>query len=112
MEVWMRSHGLIDERSLALARAIVSHIDADPGHAGLEHARATCARWLAGGAPDSVSEWSVILGRDWPEIRAVLLDDSEDGRRRRQSNPFCGILGREERRAIYKEYRLRDTLSA
>ena len=38
----MRTHQQIDERSVALARAIVEKIDRDPARHGLEKARATC----------------------------------------------------------------------
>jgi hypothetical protein len=46
-----------------------------------------------------------ILSRDWPEVRGILLDDSEEGRRMRQSDPFCGILTPAERWEIYREFR-------
>jgi hypothetical protein len=45
----------------------------------------------------------VILQRSWPEIRTNLLDDSEEGRRLRQNDPFCGILTPVERWEIYRE---------
>jgi hypothetical protein len=37
-------------------------------------------------------------------VRAVLLDESDEGQRLRQSDPFCGILTPEERWKIYREY--------
>lgn len=103
--VAMKTHEQIEERSLALARAIVSRIDADPGRAGLDKARATCRRWLEERPLPVLREWLEILDRPWEEIRAVLLDPSEEGRRLRQSDPFCGILTPGERWAIYRAYR-------
>jgi len=44
-----------------------------------------------------------ILQRPWPEIRSIRLDDSEEGTRLRQSDPFCGILTAAERWEIYRE---------
>ena len=44
-----------------------------------------------------------ILERPWAEIRSILLDDSEEGRRLRQNDPFCGVLTPAERWDIYRE---------
>ncbi len=100
----MKTHQEIDERSLAMARAIVARIDADPGRAGLEKARTTCKRWLDRGGGPAVREWLNILEGSWEEVRRVLLDDSEEGKRLRQSSPFCGILTPRERWAIYRQF--------
>lgn len=87
-----------------MARAVVARIDADPKCAGLERARATCRRWMAQGIA-AAAEWARLLDtRPWEEIRRLLLDPSENGRRRRQNSPFCGILSPKERWAIYREF--------
>ena len=39
-----------------------------------------CARWVEQGNVPA-KEWLEILRRPWPEIRAILLDDSEESRR-------------------------------
>jgi hypothetical protein len=100
----MKSHAQIDARSLAMARAIVSRIDQDPDRDGLAHARATCERWFRACPAPAVKEWLAILERPWEQVREVLLDESEDGRRLRQSDPFCGILSAVERWQIYREF--------
>jgi hypothetical protein len=100
----MKTHEEIDQRSLAMARRIVDRIDRDPGRAGLEKARANCSRWFAIRPEPAIAEWSQILRKPWEEIRTILLDDSEEGRRLRQSDPFCGILTQVERWAIYREF--------
>ena len=87
-----------------MARAVAERIDADPQRCGLDRARAVCQRWAERTASPAVLEWAAILRRPWPEIRAVLLDPSEEGRRLRQSGPFCGILQPRERWLIYKEF--------
>jgi hypothetical protein len=100
----MKAHQRIDERSLAMARAIVARIDNDPSRAGLVKARATCQRWYRDNPAPAIGEWLGILEKPWEEIRAVLLDESEEGRRLRQSDPFCGIITPPERWEIYRAY--------
>jgi hypothetical protein len=46
-----------------------------------------------------------ILERPRPEIRRILLDESDEGQRLRQSDPFCGILTPEERWEFYRQAR-------
>ena len=104
----MKDHDAIDRRSLAMARQIVAKIDADPRREGLEHARRVCARWVEQGNVPA-KEWLEILRRPWPEIRAILLDDSEESRRLRQSDPFCGILAPRERWQIYRDAAARES---
>lgn len=100
----MRTHQEIDRRALALARAVVAAIDADPERRGFAHARTTCTRWHRAQPSPATREWLEILDRDWPEVRALLLADDEDGRRRRQNSPFTGVLGPRERWAIYRRF--------
>jgi len=100
------THDLIDKRSLVMAQAIVALIDADPQRRGLGRARATCSRWLQQYGPDpNVGEWQAILQRPWGEIRSVLLDKSEEGKRLRQNSPFAGVLPPRQRWDIYREFR-------
>jgi len=100
----MKTHQEIDRRSLVLAGRIVSLIDADPDRKGLLKARGVCERWYRENPVPAIGEWMKILQNDWSAVRIVLLDDSEEGRRLRQSNPFCGILSPRERWAIYREF--------
>lgn len=98
----MKTHQAIDRRSLEMARRIVAKIDADPQQSGFAHAREVCARWVAQGNIPA-REWMLLLQRSWPEVRAILLDPSEEGQRLRQNDPFCGILTPAERWTIYRE---------
>ncbi|MBV9494859.1 MAG: hypothetical protein JOZ54_11485 [Acidobacteria bacterium] len=100
----MRTHQEIDERSLAMVRRIVAKIDADPDRRGLEHARRVCERWVTQGIA-SAREWLVLLEKPWSDVRSILLDESDEGQRLRQTDPFCGILTPAERWQIYREYR-------
>ena len=100
----MRTHQQIDQRSLAMVRAIVDKIDGDPTRAGLTKARATCQRWSARSPSAAIQEWLKILDRPWEQIREVLLDGSEEGQRLRQSDPFSGVLTPQERWEIYRQF--------
>lgn len=109
----MKSHTQIDERALELAKRIVACIDSDPTRAGLEKARATCARWhriLPEFERRNVDEWAAILEQPWSGIRKTLLDPGEEGKRLRQSSPFCGVISNDERWRIMREFRDRDSL--
>ena len=84
-----------------MARIVVQRIDADPA---LRHiACENLERWRrhAGGALTCAHrEWEAILERPWSEVRAILLDESEEGQRLRSSHPFKGIVTDKERRAV------------
>lgn len=101
----MISHQQLDRLGLRLAREVVMRIDADPERKGLVIARNNCERWLAQEPCAAYLEWRDILQRSWPEVRAILLDESDEGQRVRQSNPFCGVLTPQERWRIIKAER-------
>lgn len=101
----MRTHQEIDARSLLLARAVAEKIDNDPAREGLQLARENCARWLQRHPARAHDEWAAILQRNWTEVRAILLDETEYGQRLRQSNPFAGVLTPQERWAIYESFK-------
>jgi hypothetical protein len=101
----MKTHQQIDQRSLAMAQAIVLKIDRDPQRRGLQQARAVCQRWFRERPRPAVGEWLKLLDQPWEELRQLLLDESERGQRLRQSDPFCGILTPRERWEIYRSHR-------
>ncbi len=100
----MKNHVTIDRRGLALAAAVVRKLESGDFRAGVMKARSVNARWRSMSPSALHDEWMQILERDWTAIRAALLDDSEQGCRLRQNNPFCGILTPQERWAIFKEF--------
>ena len=112
---WEALKSAIDARGLALARSVVAHIEADPALQGLKKARQTCRHWLQV-LPQSqhapVLEWSAILALPWPEVRAVLLDPGERGKRLRQNSPFCGVLSNRERWTILREFEANESRAA
>jgi len=103
----VKNHQAIDRRSLEMARRIVAKIDADPRREGFEHAKRVCTRWVERGN-EPAREWLAILQQPWPEVRRILLEDSEESRRLRQNDPFCGILTPGERWEIYREAQRRE----
>lgn len=62
------------------------------------------SRPRAEGIP-SAREWVILLEKPWEEVRSILLDESDEGQRLRQTDPFCGILTAVERWEIYREHR-------
>lgn len=99
-----RSQQWIDARSLELARATAERIQSEPALAA--KARENIERWRTRGQyPPGLREWQEILdGYTLDEVLNLLVEDSEAGRRRRQSSPFVGILPETERRKIFKRY--------
>jgi hypothetical protein len=104
-----RTHEWIDQRSLALDRAVAEKIREQPGL--LQLARNTLTRWIAQrepAVPRVFLEWQEILDRRSLVEILELLTSMEDGPRRlRQSSPFCGILTPLERKAILLDYESR-----
>lgn len=105
----MRSHEWIDERSLALDRAIAQKLRTEPDL--VDRARRTLDRWVEQrqpAVPSVLLEWHEILAQ-WPLARILdlLTSADENPRRLRQSSPFCGILSPQERLAILRDYESR-----
>ncbi len=105
----LRTHDWIDERSLALDRAIAQLVRAQPDL--LQRAKTILRRWIQQrqpSVPAVLLEWREILDH-WPleQILELLTSGDERPRRLRQSSPFCGILSPSERMAVFKEYESR-----
>ena len=99
----MRSHDLIDRRSLALHVAIASKIEANPPL--LELARENLRRWATTTPNAAIAEWQQLLDTSTvPELLSLLRSPMERATRLRQSSPFAGVLTREERQAIFNRY--------
>ena len=89
-----------DRRRLFTHRAIAEKIDGDPRLIGKAHENLETWRMRSfdGALPPALQEWKDILNsQDWPSIRKILVDDSEESNRLRQSSPFPGILTEPER---------------
>ena len=103
------SHDVVNQCSLALDRAVVERLRANP--ALLEQARGNLRRWLArnGAAPGlrrCYEEWLEILDRQpFEKILELLHAEDEEARRLRQNSPFVGILSPAEVWAIKRRFR-------
>lgn len=105
----MNPHEKIDQRSLALARAVADKLKRHPRLYAI--GRENIRRWIqaSGGCPlPAHLEWQAILEHRTPEdVLRLLTEDSEEGRRLRQSNPFAGVLDAHERWAVLRDYETR-----
>jgi hypothetical protein len=97
-------HRKLEERSLALHREIALRIRRNPDL--LTKVRERLSKDIHSGRfsislTDGMQEWLDLLKSSSVEqVLDVLVDDSENARRLRQSTPFAGILTQEERRRI------------
>lgn len=98
-------HPHIDQRSLARARVVIERIDAEPTLLNIAHKNLARWRKARGGTLAAAhQEWERILERPWQEVKAILVEESEEGQRLRSSNPFAGIVTEDERLAIMARY--------
>ncbi len=104
------SHRRIDERSLALHRAVAEKLRAQPELIGI--ARENLARWRgsAGRNLPYLEEWQRILDGPADELLQLIGQEDEHMTALRQSTPFAGVLSAAERWAIYERFeRKRET---
>lgn len=109
----MKTHQAIDQRSLALARAVARRLDDDPTL--IAKARATIRKWLADASPrvrPVLIEWENLLEGPLATVQEVLTAESENAVRLRQSNPFAGVLSPRERMTILWEHEAYEATSA
>ena len=103
-----RSHQWVDARNLAMSRLIARKIRRNPKL--FQEAVDTLRHWKKISKPvdEAVLEWDRIFKNNSLEkILEILTDKSEEGNRRRQSDPFCGILTYRERMRFLDEYEKR-----
>ncbi|MBI5383412.1 MAG: hypothetical protein HZA90_01855 [Verrucomicrobia bacterium] len=99
------SHQYIDARTLAMCRLIADKLRHDPtlvrvALRNLERWKQTLQPW-----PRALSEWEEILERHpLEEVLRVLTEESEEGARRRQNQPFAGVLTQRERMEFLQQY--------
>jgi hypothetical protein len=89
------SHKDVDRRIHRLVEACVAAIEDDPKL--LDRARIQVGRYSN---PRLRSEWEKLLSLPWSQLRAILLEESDEGDRIRQSVPFGGFLSDELRMHI------------
>jgi hypothetical protein len=101
-------HARLEERSLALHREIARRLRQNPGL--LAGVRERLGNDIKGSrfclsVTDAMREWLDLLNANpLEQTLALLVDPGENARRLRQSMPFAGILGQEERHRILEEH--------
>lgn len=100
----MGGHQRIDQRSLALHRAIAGKLRENP--ALIEIARDNLNRWsqTANRSQPYWDAWREILTRPLPEVLTLLIEESESMTAMRQATPFAGVLEPSERWAIFEKF--------
>ena len=103
-------HIRIEERSIALHRAVAERIRENPGL--MKEAVKNLQRCRQQFFPEgrnpagALLEWQDLLeNRSLEEVLEFMVSESERARRLRQSSPFAGILTPRERWRIYEAYR-------
>ena len=104
MSAELRGHERIDQRSIALHRAIAQKLLEKPEF--LEVAQGNLERWMAGESRSKpyFESWKRLLARPLAELIPLLTEDSEAMRAMRQTTPFTGVLTPRERWAIYAQF--------
>lgn len=95
----------MDARNLAMSRLIVEKIRRQPEL--FNAARETLKHWkrIQCPRPSWLEEWDKIFRTRLPEeVLTLLTQDTEEGNRLRQSDPFCGVLTEEERLRFLDRY--------
>lgn len=104
---------LLHARSLALHAMVARKIETQPSL--LARAHANLARWRergSGASGAAIRAWSKVLRMPWPEIAALMTEQSENGLRLRSTTPFLGVLSSRERKRICDAFRLDDSATA
>ncbi|MCE2476105.1 MAG: hypothetical protein J4F47_11230 [Alphaproteobacteria bacterium] len=104
-------HPEIDLKVFELTRIAVARIDRDPSlvRIGLENIERSI-RQQGGYVPPCHAEWKALIEtRPWSELRALLLENSDEGQRHRSNHPFMGLVTAAEREAIYGKDRFAES---
>ena len=101
-------HQVVDQRSLELSRKVAEKLRANPDliSLGLKNIDGYISSPNSShSGRQSLMEWKAILEESsLEETIRTLTEESEEGQRLRQSNPFAGILSEEERMTIFRKY--------
>ncbi len=104
-KVCLMGHGVIDRRSLALNRLVADKIRQQPALMSFVRSNlreALSDPVLSESAKDSLREWEQLFRtRSLAEVLNILVEDSDEGQRLRQSTPFWGVLTPRERLSVF-----------
>lgn len=97
---------LIEARALALHVLAARKIEDDPDLLEVAHRRLASWRQRGSGqAGDVIRQWRKVLARPWPEIAALMTEQSEAAVRLRHTTPFTGVLTPRERQRLHAAFR-------
>lgn len=103
--LYRHSHQWIDACNLAMTRRISEKIQKQPklmkiARENLRHWKKIRRPW-----PPALREWEQILEEhSTKDVLEILTQDTDEGQRLRQSDPFVGILTEEERMWFLENY--------
>jgi hypothetical protein len=102
-----RTHAEVEERSLALHRAVAERLREQPEQVTL--ARQRVASWQRERAVSDAyaRAWSEALDGPWESLLALLTDAGPAATALRQVSPFAGILSPRERWRILEDWSAR-----
>jgi hypothetical protein len=97
-------HQRIDQRSLALHRAIAEKLRADPSL--VDVARENLDRWSQGNSRSQPywDAWRALLNHPIEDVLMSIVEESERMTALRQATPFAAVLSPAERWAIYARF--------
>jgi hypothetical protein len=97
-------HERIDQRSMALHRAVAAKLEREPELWRV--VRENLARDLTSEQmhPSYAEAWRELLALPWEDLKQRMVEDSENMRALRQCSPFAGVLDNRERWSIFAEY--------
>jgi len=104
----MRTHQVLDQRSLELHRLIAAKLQQEPGL--FVAVRENLAHWSAtvsAGTQPYIAEWRNLADQGMAACLAVATQESEHAAALRQASPFAGILTHKERFAFFKAWSAR-----
>jgi hypothetical protein len=98
-------HQRIDQRSLALHRAIAEKLRVNPSL--VDVARKNLDRWSQqnGRSQPYWDAWRQLLNHPIEDVLAAIVEVSERMTALRQATPFAGVLSPAERWAVYARFR-------
>jgi len=99
-------HERIDQRSIALHRAIAEKLAANPELLQIAHDNLIRLTQKGGRSQPYWDAWSELIARPLPELLQQLTEDNERMRALRQATPFAGVLNPSERWAIYDRFKM------
>ncbi len=83
------THEDLDQRLIRMHEVVAGRLRSDPSL--LLVAKETLSRWRGMGiTPGALEEWEKLMDGPREDLLAMMVADTQEMRRLRQSSPFCG----------------------